>query len=213
MSKILLTTAYFPPVAYMALLLRPEPIYLEAEEHYRKQSFRNRMAVLTANGPQTLSIPVVQKHQKMMIKEVEIDYKTEWQRHHWRTIEMAYNNSPFFIYYRDFLAQFYEKKIKYLWDFNRELLAVILKLLRTEKEIFYTEQFVENDETASIDARYTIHPKLCGTSDYPFKADIPYRQVFEEKFGFTPALSVLDLLCNKGNESKSYLLATGIDER
>ena len=213
MSKILLTTAYFPPVAYMALLLRPEPIYLEAEEHYRKQSFRNRMAVLTANGPQTLSIPVVQKHQKMMIKEVEIDYKTEWQRHHWRTIEMAYNNSPFFIYYRDFLAQFYEKKIKYLWDFNRELLAVILKLLRTEKEIFYTEQFVENDETASIDARYTIHPKLYGTSDYPFKADIPYRQVFEEKFGFTPALSVLDLLCNKGNESKSYLLATGIDER
>ena len=67
MSKILLTSAYFPPIAYMALLLRPETIYLEAEEHYRKQSYRNRMTVLSANGPQSLSIPVVQKYQKMMI--------------------------------------------------------------------------------------------------------------------------------------------------
>jgi hypothetical protein len=68
---------------------------------------------------------------------------------------------------------------------------------------------MEYDETASIDARYTIHPKLYGTSDYPFNRTF-LSQVFDEKFGFTHRVVGTDLLCNKGNESKSYLLATGI---
>jgi hypothetical protein len=92
-----------------------------------------------------LSIPVVQKHQKMGFKEVEIDYKT-MAADHWVTIEMATIISVFYLY-RDFFGAIYEKRLKYFWDFNQEVLEVILKLLRTEKEILYTEQFVENDET------------------------------------------------------------------
>lgn len=207
MKKILLSIAYFPPIEYIALFLQKNEIFIENNEHYQKQSYRNRMWILSANGIQSLTIPIQHHAKKMAIQEVEIDYTTAWQRLHWKAITAAYNNSPFFFYFQDFFYPFYHQKIKYLFDYNQQLLEVILSLLRIEKKLYFTSKYVKNDDNF-LDYRNLIHPKKSKQPDYPFVPTKSYYQVFESKFGFTPSLSILDLLCNKGNEAHNTLLTS-----
>lgn len=177
---------------------------IEHFEHYSKQSFRTRTNILTGNGVQALSIPVIQTHDKILIKDVKIDYKTAWQKNHIRAIQAAYNNSPYFLYYQDYIIPFYEKKTTFLIDYNTELMLVLLKLLGIKKEIQASNDFI-SQYTDALDVRNTIHPKMATLDDYPYGISEPYQQVFDTRFGFTPNLSILDLLCNEGNGSLHYL--------
>ena len=203
--NLILTTAYFPPIEYIALIENKSAVFIEGDENYQRQSYRNRMLIVTANGVQQLSIPVVQNHSKTKIRDVEVDYKTEWQKQHWRAITAAYNNSPFFLYFQDFFQPFYEKKHKFLFDFNTELLAVLLKLCQINKEILFIEEFQASYEMPTLDYRVLIHPKNRNRPSYPFANQEKYKQVFDDRHGFISNFSILDLLCNKGNQTKQYL--------
>ncbi|MEG2071452.1 MAG: WbqC family protein, partial [Bacteroidales bacterium] len=154
---ILLSVAYLPPVEYFVLLSNGD-VSIEKHEYYCKQSYRNRTILLTANGINQLSIPICHQQNKMLIKEVKIDYKTPWQRNHWKTIESAYNNSPFFLYYQDYIKPFYQKQYPYLFDFNMELINILLKLLKLDIPYRFTTEYRENIPN-TIDARKIIHPK------------------------------------------------------
>lgn len=197
----LLSSAYLPPIEYCAFLLQDE-VWLEQCENFQKQSFRTRSVILTSNGPLTLSVPVVHSSVKEPISQTRIEYVTPWQRTHWRAIESAYGGSPYFLYYQDALRPFYEQHFDYLFDFNLQLLQTILRLLKIRTSIHLTEDFAEIQPN---DLRTTIHPRKKSEPDYPLAYRKPYYQVFSEKFGFTPNLSIIDLLFNIGPESTNYL--------
>ena len=183
-----------------------DEIWLEKCEKYQKQSFRNRTRILTANGPQALSVPVVHAvtpDGKMpLVSEMTIDNKTPWQRNHWRAIVSAYGSSPYFLYYQDALKPFYESEFDNLFEYNLLLIKTILKLINVEVQIHLTSDFAP---MAEQDLRTAIHPKKAAMNEYPLKLNQPYYQVFEDRFGFVPNLSVVDLLFNLGPETKSYL--------
>jgi len=194
---MLLSTAYLPPVHYFQKIVSAEKVFIEKHEHFVKQTFRNRCRILGANGVQVLSIPLVNTHEKSFITEKKIAYGQNWQRQHWRSIESAYRNSPFFIYYADELKMFYENKFEFLFEYNTELLKTLLMLLKLKKEIHFTENF---EKEAKDDLR--------DMSSYTEPADLnlkPYTQVFSDKHGFQSNLSIIDLLFNKGPESKDLL--------
>lgn len=202
-SVPLLSTAYLAPVEYFSFLLEEE-VQVEYCEHFVKQSFRNRMVVMTANGPQVLTIPIVRgSASKMMIADTRIDYKTPWQRNHWKTIESAYGNSPFFLYYQDPIRDFYEQTIDRLIDFNLQLTQTILKMMKVNTKISLTEDFMPMQ---TFDLRSEIHPKKQQDEQYAFRLKETYSQVFDEKYGFVPNLSILDLLFNLGPEARGYLM-------
>ena len=201
MDNILLSTAYLPPVEYFALLLS-ENTAIEREERYQKQSYRNRTVIMNGNGPLNLIIPTVHDGRMGVVKDVRIEYTTPWQRAHWRSIESAYNNTPYYLYYKDALKPFYEQEYERIFDFNLQLIQTLLKLLRIDKEISVTEHFIPYTEN---DTRLLIQPKQAKKADYPFRLKNPYYQVFEDKFGFTPNLSVIDLLFNEGPQAVNYL--------
>ena len=149
-----------------------------------------------------LIIPTVHDQKMGIVKDVRIEYVTPWQRAHWRSIESAYNNTPFYLYYKDALKPFFEQKFDFLFDFNTQLTQTLLKALQVDVNIRISESFVPYEEN---DLRLEIHPKRVHKPDYRFFLNKPYYQVFEDKFGFLPNLSVIDLLFNEGPQAASYL--------
>ncbi len=198
MKTTLLTTAYLPPIEYIEQCLRSD-IQLEVCEHYIKQSYRNRALIATANGIQTLTVPVVHFANKMPILDVRIDYAMPWQRQHWRSIDAAYSGSPYFMYFQDYIQPFFEKKFEFLFDFNTELTTTILKLMGKDFQPTRTDEFILDytDQDDVNDLRTAIHPKLRNDAQYPFKHQV-YTQIFEDRIGFVPNLSIIDYLFNEG---------------
>jgi hypothetical protein len=208
-TGVLLSSVYLAPVQYFTKLIGYQHTYIEYCESYLKQSYRNRMIILTANGSLQLSLPVIDgPRAKGLIRDIKISYDQPWQQMHWRGISSAYNNSPFFEYYADDLSPFFhEKKWKYLIDFNSEIQNAVLNAINLELDIKATVDYFPQGEVPETidDFRYSIHPK-------PQKQDIDqrffptaYTQVFHEKWGFVPNLSILDLLFNEGPETFNHL--------
>ncbi len=210
-TAVLLSTAYLGPIQYYTKLVSYRKIFIEYCESYLKQSYRNRTIVIAANGPLQLTLPILNgPRAKGPVRDQQLSYDFPWQQMHWRGIISAYNNSPYFEYYADDLAPFYNlKKWKYLLDFNLEIQNTVLKTINFPVGITYTSDYVPLGEVppGTDDFRYSIHPKQHKqTTDNRFVVN-PYTQVFNEKWGFIPNLSILDLLFNEGPDAIGYLKA------
>jgi hypothetical protein len=201
----LLSSHYLPCLHYFYYAVNSDKIIIDGQEHYVKQSYRNRTQILSANGKLDLIIPVIHRNNQP-VEDVRISYSEKWQRNHWRAIYSAYRSSPYFSFFEDELKIFYEEENEFLLDYNTKLLETILKILRLKKEIAFTSSFEKNPENV-IDLREKIHPKISFTNDKEVSQILtqPYYQAFGTKFGFTPNLSILDLLFNKGKESFDHL--------
>jgi hypothetical protein len=201
----LLSSHYLPCLHYFYYVVNSEEIIIDGHEHYAKQSYRNRTQILSANGKLDLIVPVIHRNNQPA-QDVRISYSEKWQRNHWRAIYSAYRSSPYFSFFEDELRVFYEEEREFLLDYNTGLLETILKILRLKKEILFTSSFEKNPENI-IDLREKIHPKISYSYDAAAAQILvqPYYQTFGTKFGFTPNLSILDLLFNKGKEAVNYL--------
>jgi hypothetical protein len=198
--KIVLSTAYLPPIEYFAGIKEADEVLIEGDENYLKQSYRNRCYILASDKPQHLSVPVfLGSLHKTHIRDIRIDYSKRWQQVHLGALKSAYSSSPYFIYYSGVLEKIILSQHKFLLDLNMELLAAITKMIRIERKITFTSGFtpVENDIS---DLRYSISPKK--ESSYSPKK---YIQVFRTEDGFIPGLSIVDLLFNAGPDSADYL--------
>ena len=206
MHSAVLSTAYWPNLHYFYYVLNAQNVFIESHEHYQKQSYRNRTQILTANGVLDLSIPVIKKYDKEIINTVEISYAEVWQIKHWRAISSAYKNSPYFEFFEDEIKSLYSYKPQYLLEYNLNQLNVILKILRVKKTILFTQAY-EDVSTQTADLRSIIHPKILFENDPSVKVILEalYYQTFESTLAFTPNLSVLDLLFNKGLETLDHL--------
>lgn len=194
-DAVVLSTAYFPPIEFFALLARNSVVYLESHEHYCKQSWRNRCRILSPNGPLDLNIPVVHDgdifHKE--IKDIRVDYTTDWVRRTEYAIDTAYFSSPFFEYYRDEVFAILDSRPGTLWELDGKTIAFCCRKLGIAPAISETEEYVG--------ASVNLSPKIA--SSYVGR---PYWQVFRDRFGFVPGLSMLDLIFNEGPEALSYLL-------
>ena len=199
-GKILVSTAYLPPVEYFSLISQADEVLIEVEENYLKQSYRNRCYILSEHGPQLLSIPVYLGSQhKTPLKEIRIDYSKRWQQVHLRAITASYNSSPYFQFYFENIEKIISKKIDFLIDLNMELMESVLKMLKIKIGITYTTNFKPVGE-AENDFRYKISPKK--ESQFFVKE---YMQVFEICNCFVQGLSIIDLIFNMGPEAFDYL--------
>lgn len=217
----LLATTYFGPVQWYQHLNRAETAFIEKCESFQKQTYRNRCVIATTNGPLALTVPT-EHGDSLLIRDIRISDHGAWRRLHWNALTSAYSESPFFEYLADDLHPFFEKKWEFLIDFNEAIREVVCQLIDIRPTVKFTETYSpssvgspghsassahlvsdELDIPSLIDLREVIRPKHPG-SDPSFVAK-PYYQVYQQKYGFLPNLSILDLLLNMGPESIYYL--------
>ena len=130
---MILPTAYLPPLSYMQALMN-EPATIEGMETFEKQTFRNRCLIRDAKGELVrLTVPVGKVEHKQLTRDIQISYQTRWQHQHWITLVSAYQHTPYFMYFADYLRPFYEKEYKWLLDLNDEMKATLVSLLRKER--------------------------------------------------------------------------------
>lgn len=166
---------------------RADEVWIEAHESFVKQTARNRCVIATANGPQTLSVPIVHDGARG-IRDIRISNHGKWRSEHWNALATAYGESPFFDYYVDDLRPFFKDEWEYLFDYNLAIMHKMLELLDIPKEIRLTERWGEGAEEPEDG-----------------KSVKPYYQVYARKNGFLPDMSILDLLFNMGNEAVLWL--------
>lgn len=204
--EVVLPFASLPNVEYLSWMAHTPKAQIETRETFPKQTCRNRYAIMTATGPEVLTIPVKRPAgNHTPLNDVIVDAPKKWVNLHWRAIESAYNKSPFFLYYRDDFEHIYRNLPEKLVDLNGQFLDLILKLSGINKSYSFTNKYhnIYPDEIA--DMRQRIMPKKVSRHAFSIQQYKPYIQVFTEVHPFAPNLSGLDLLFNLGPETASYL--------
>ena len=203
-DELLLSTAYFPPAGYMALIARSKGVLIEREENYHKQTWRNRCIIMSANGPLPLIVPVLRgSFHKTAIRDLKIDNSRRWQELHLRGIVSGYAASPFFEFYFDVIYRVVSRRHTFLLDLNSEALEAVCRAIDIDVPVGYTDHF-EPEGTRENDYRYLITPKK--PSEIPGYRNLTYTQVFSDKSGFIAGLSIIDMLLNNGPGTRALLL-------
>jgi hypothetical protein len=144
-----------------------------------------------------LSVPILAgRSLNQPVREIRIDYHQNWQKIHFKSIESAYRHSPFYEYLIDDLREFWITKPVFLLDYNLKITARILHILKADIGVELTSEFREPGFYDEADLRYAFHPKNkkgAGLDPAPFGE---YHQVFSDRFGFVPEVSILDLMFN-----------------
>ncbi|MDO4781843.1 MAG: WbqC family protein [Capnocytophaga felis] len=202
MYQALIHPTYFPSIAQFHLMLT-HPCVLEVSDNYQKQTLRNRAYIYGANGKLALNLPI--KHVggetgRQLFKDVRVENHFPWQRLHWKSLETAYRTSPFFEYYEDDLFPLFEKKYIFLLDVNMDTIETVLACLQTDINFDKTKSY-EAEPKEVKDFRFLTSAK----KEFPLQME-QYHQIFSDKHGFLPNLSVLDLLFHEGPNTEDYLI-------
>ena len=144
----LLSTTYFGPVQWYQKLNRHRCI-IEQHDNFVKQTYRNRCVIASANGPQTLTVPIERYDgMKCAMRDIRISDHGNWRHLHWQALVSAYGETPFFEYYADDIRPFFEEhRWKYLLDFNLDITQTLCSLLDVRPDLTLSDHYIDADET------------------------------------------------------------------
>ncbi|QKZ13092.1 WbqC family protein [Spirosoma sp. KUDC1026] len=203
-TELLIDLHYLPTLDFIAGFLKFNQVWLEAHEHYQKQSYRNRCYIVTAHKVDALAVPVQQGTHHHPIRGVRIDNSQPWAIRHWRSLQAAYGKAPFFEYYAPDFEPVYQKEWEFLFDLNKELLTICLKLLNIRTPVNLTDCYAKSPEVGVFDARSALNSR--NRQGLPlFYSPVPYQQNFGPDF--VPNMSVIDLLFCQGPAALDVLTA------
>lgn len=234
MNQLLLPTAYLPPLNYVALLLKSPCATIEIHETYPKQTHRNRCEIMTANGIMRLSVPVVRTSgNHTPTSDITVSYAERWNIQHIRAIESAYSMTPYFLYLWDDLKAILLRRHDRLIDLNSEIMRYLLAKLNISCQLQYSEDYVtpqqaSNNQQLDMRNMFAHNPSSeanpltqlshkSESNDSERRQSLThsrintlthstYYQLWADRLGFCPNLSIIDLLFNIGPaEAKKYL--------
>lgn len=191
---------YFAPISQYSEIVKSTKVVFEMEDNFQKQGFRNRCYIYNGNGKQLLTVPVKHalKEGRKKTKDVLVENNFPWQDQHFKSLKIAYRSSPFFEFYVDEIAHIFEKEYKYLQDLNTDSHLFIANALQIETSFTKTNEYLSATNKTDFRA-------LAEIKNQPEKLVAPYIQMFDDKHGFIPNLSILDLLFMEGPNAISYL--------
>ena len=197
METLLSHPLYLAPVPLYAQLYAADVLVVDDVSPFVKQTYRSRAVIAAESGAQQLTIPVIHDGGRVAMRDVRISEHGNWRHQHWNALVSAYRKSPFFEYYADDFAHFYEEKDGFLLDFNMRLHTVVSELLGLERDVRLLSAG-DVDPVTAVDVRSVAEPQALAAMQCA--GGQPYYQVFAQRNGFIPSLSIVDLLFNTGPE-------------
>ena len=197
--KIIIENQYFPIIDWFKLSSNYLDYKIDKYENFKKMSFRNRCIISGSNGLINLTIPLINgREQKTIISAIKMDDSENWRAQHWKAIVSSYSRSPFFEFYGEEVKRLIFAPNQYLFDHNLKIIEWIASILKLGISIGFTESYLkEYSVSEALDYRDRWLPKNYAQDKNEWQPK--YTQVFEDKFGFLPNLSILDLLFCKGS--------------
>ena len=210
MNIPLLSAFYFGSVEHYRVLAQHPKVIIDLGEHYERQSYRTRTSIVGPNGKQDLTVQIARRSgEKMRMHTVGLSYIETWPQQHVHAIRSAYGNTPWFIHYIDEIEAVVLKKYDRLMDLDLATMWLGMKWLGLKTEIEVSEKYVESNEYlvagghSNLDLRTTLHPKR----PVPPSLEVPrpYSQIFADRHGFVPRMSVIDLVMNAGPDARRII--------
>ena len=192
LNTLLIDSQYFPVVNYYSTLFQFKHIQIDIYERHQKLSFCNRCVIAGAHGIIKLTVPLVGgRDQKSELRDLKIDYSFNWRTQHLRSVVSAYNRSPYFEHFKAGFSSLFETRPVFLFDWNQTCMYWLMEQTGANWTMSDTSLRHEENQEQLIDMRRQFTPKS------PYGASqktMTYRQVFQERNGFQPNLSIIDLL-------------------
>lgn len=193
-KSVLIEPHYLGNLEYFTLLLNSEGFILEVNDHFLKQTYRNRCYINAPSGKKPLIVPVSYDHRTKM-KDVKIDYSQTWLRDHWGAFYSSYGKAPFFDFFAEEFRGVWEERTAFLLDLNLKMMTLCLKLVQLDRPIAITDSYHLSTENNTLDFRNRILPKISFDQRDLF-LPFPYIQNFGSNF--VANLSIIDLLMCEG---------------
>lgn len=190
-------------VRYYAACVKAGTVAIDAcEQRLPLRHSHHRYAIAGPNGVQQLTVPLVGETNAMNVpmRDVRISEHASWRRLHWGALFSAYGRTPYFDYVAADLEPVIMGNQQWLLDYNEQLQQVVVDFMDLPVE-FVTASDVDTSQAVSLIG------KIGGKKGDSLPiADVPYYQVWQERYGWVPGLSILDLMMNMGREGILTLL-------
>jgi hypothetical protein len=196
---MLYSSNYFGSIPYFQSIAKCSVIAIDVHEHYKKQTWRNRTQILESNGPMYLSVPVMRRNgSKTPVKDIRINYDTDWRKDHWKALQSSYKHAPYFFYYGEQIKELIYQEEEVLYKFNLNILKQLLTWLDLDINVLFSDKYEAPE--GPEDFRIALDTKQFTTPQEN------YIQVFSDKYPFLPNLSIIDLLMNEGPLARNFLI-------
>jgi len=230
MNVVISQPMFFPWVG-MFEQIRSADIYVDYNDvQFSKGSFTSRVQIKTVNGVKWLSVPLKKFNLGDCINEVMIDAKQDWKSQHLRQLNQAYASSQ---YYRDMLTlveKVYDQPHQTIGQLAHHSMIACCAYYGLDKDTKFVDvRDLQISGKSSVRVRDIV--KRLGGSCYItglgakkyldhelFEASgvrveymnykkLPY---FQLHHGFTPYVSLLDLIANTGPDGFQYICSKTI---
>ena len=200
---------YFGNICFIELLYKEKQVCFDSHAPFTKMSFKNKMVILSAQGPLALTIPIVGgRDQKTAINNIRIAYDAPWQAQHFKALKTCYKRAPYFEYYEADLEKLYTTKTAFLVEFLEACHLFLQKAVKGKWELIQYNEYVQ--KIKEEETKKEIHPwQPNNYAQFPIQHE--YQQVFTSPSGFIQNLSILDMLFSVGGKEISKQLSENVD--
>jgi WbqC-like protein family len=219
-----LQPSYAPWIGVFDQLMRSDVFVYYDDVAFDKHGWRNRNRIKSPNGPVWLTVPVAHKGLSgQLIRDVKIASGKAWARKHLATLAQNYRKAEYYDWMMPGISQILSQDWAHLIDLNLAIMDWSLGLMEVESSCLLASDLGvvggQSERLLNICLKLDAQEYLTGNaaSNY-LDQDMFAKQgvaitwqnydhpVYEQGEGdFMPFLSVLDILCHCGPNSKNII--------